>query len=91
MIESLHCHVSGRVQGVWFRAWTRETAQKLGLVGWVRNLPDGRVEVLARGPRDALARFEELLVAGPPTARVEHLACERGNEPWSGSDFEIAR
>ncbi|RMG55377.1 MAG: acylphosphatase [Gammaproteobacteria bacterium] len=75
---SLHCHVSGRVQGVFFRASTREQARELGLDGWVRNLPDGRVEVLACGPADAIDRLHAWLAEGPPLARVEALDCRRG-------------
>jgi acylphosphatase len=62
--------VSGRVQGVFFRAATREQAQGLGLVGHARNLADGRVEVLACGDDDALAVLERWLNRGPPLARV---------------------
>jgi acylphosphatase len=62
--------VSGRVQGVWYRAFTQEAAAGLGLSGWVRNLSDGRVEAFAEGPR---ARVEDLLArlrVGPPRAAV---------------------
>jgi acylphosphatase len=62
--------VSGHVQGVWYRGFTQETAAGLELSGWVRNLPDGRVEVFAQGPR---ARMDELLARlreGPPRAKV---------------------
>jgi acylphosphatase len=70
------CLVSGRVQGVYFRASTRDRARSLGVTGHARNLPDGRVEVLACGPR---ARVEELcnwLWQGPPAARVDAVAVE---------------
>ncbi|WP_019023937.1 MULTISPECIES: acylphosphatase [unclassified Thioalkalivibrio] len=66
-------HVRGRVQGVFFRASTREQAQALGLTGYARNLPDGRVEVLAVGSPDALDRLETWLREGPRMARVEGL------------------
>ncbi|MGE0482832.1 MAG: acylphosphatase [Gammaproteobacteria bacterium] len=62
--------VSGRVQGVWYRASARERAAELGLRGWVRNLADGRVEALAAGTPAALAAFEAWLAEGPPRARV---------------------
>lgn len=62
--------VSGRVQGVGFRYHSRMQAQQLGLAGWVRNLPDGRVEVLAAGPAADLARFEQWLTQGPPASAV---------------------
>lgn len=63
--------VSGRVQGVGFRAATRREALRLGLQGHARNLPDGRVEVLAAGEADAVAALVEWLHHGPPSARVE--------------------
>ena len=63
--------VSGRVQGVFSRASTRTRARELGLRGHALNLPDGRVEVLAAGPPDALEALAEWLRQGPPGARVE--------------------
>ena len=68
--------VSGKVQGVFFRASTREQAQQLGLRGHARNLPDGRVEVLAMGEADAIERLAQWLHHGPPSARVESVARE---------------
>ena len=72
----LHCLISGRVQGVFFRASTRSAAQRLGIDGWARNLPDGRVEVLACGPAEAVSRLRDWLRHGPPGARVTDLECE---------------
>jgi len=63
--------VAGKVQGVWFRAGTREQAVALGLRGYARNLPDGRVEVLAVGEADAIARLHHWLHRGTPMAKVE--------------------
>lgn len=63
--------VSGRVQGVFFRASTRDRARRLDLDGHARNLDDGRVEVLASGTSEALAALEEWLRVGPPAARVD--------------------
>lgn len=70
--------VSGRVQGVGFRYATLDEARRLGLSGWVRNLPDGRVEVLAQGETARLDQFFRWLQQGPPTARVTSVerACE---------------
>jgi acylphosphatase len=62
--------VSGRVQGVFFRASTREQALQLGLAGHAKNLADGRVEVLASGRSDALDALEKWLWQGPPAAAV---------------------
>lgn len=66
----INCCISGRVQGVWFRASTQEKAKELGLKGWARNLPDGRVEVLACGDREQLKLFHEWLHQGPELAKV---------------------
>ncbi len=65
--------VSGRVQGVWFRASTRQQALRLGLRGRADNLSDGRVEVIACGPADQLARLESWLWNGPDLARVDRV------------------
>ncbi len=65
--------VSGRVQGVFFRASTREEALRLGLTGHARNLPDGTVEVVACGDDAALAQLERWLELGPPLAQVSRV------------------
>jgi acylphosphatase len=65
--------VSGRVQGVGFRYFTQEMARREGLAGLVRNLLDGRVEVLAEGDEAALTRLERAIRQGPSRARVEHV------------------
>lgn len=72
--------VSGRVQGVFFRAGTREQAQRLGLHGHARNLTDGRVEVLAVGETDAIDALAGWLRHGPPLARVEAVTREAATE-----------
>ncbi len=71
--------VSGRVQGVGFRAATRREAQRLGLDGHAVNLPDGRVEVLAQGAAKSLEALAGWLKRGPPLARVDHV--ERSAAP----------
>jgi acylphosphatase len=68
-----HFLISGRVQGVGFRFFTEAAARREGLHGWVRNLPDGRVEAAAEGEAEALERFERTLRQGPRGARVEHV------------------
>ena len=68
--------ISGRVQGVFFRASTRNEAQRLGLAGSASNLADGRVEVIASGSDDALRALESWLWQGPPSARVEDVKRE---------------
>lgn len=85
--------VRGKVQGVWFRASTREQAQRLGLAGHARNLADGSVEVLAAGAADAVARLERWLHDGPPLARVDSVECvERtnGEDPAMPQGFAIS-
>jgi len=69
------CLVAGRVQGVFFRASTQGRAEALGLSGHARNLPDGRVEVLACGAPSALEELEAWLWQGPREARVEDVVC----------------
>lgn len=76
MPTAIRCFVSGRVQGVFFRASTRQQAQRLGLTGWAKNLPDGRVEVLACGEEAQLAQLRAWLRHGPAQARVDQLECE---------------
>lgn len=76
MKKTMHFIVSGRVQGVWFRASTREQAMLFGLTGWVRNLPDGRVEVLATGDEQQLRQLKAWLKHGPEMARVTELKVE---------------
>jgi len=68
--------VSGKVQGVFYRASTREQALRLGLAGHAKNLPDGRVEVLASGDADALGALERWLRQGPPAAKVDAVSRE---------------
>ena len=81
------CHVSGRVQGVFYRASTREYAVRLGLAGYARNLDDGRVEVLIVGEPPAVESLIQWLHTGPPAASVNSVAIqeiqlqELGNVP----------
>ncbi|HZX22745.1 MAG TPA: acylphosphatase [Woeseiaceae bacterium] len=77
--QCLRYFVSGRVQGVWFRASTRDEARRHGITGHARNLPDGRVEVLACGAPGALDRLEEWLWQGPEAARVTDVAREEAS------------
>lgn len=90
MTAQLHAIVSGRVQGVAFRYFVEQRAVELGLTGWVRNLYDGRVEVLAEGERPTLERLLDELRLGPRMARVDDVDIEW--RPYSGEfpDFRIS-
>jgi acylphosphatase len=83
--KRLHVIVEGRVQGVFFRAHTRDEAMRLGLVGWVRNRPDGSVEAEIEGESDDVDRMIDWLHEGSPHASVSHLRINErpvaGNEP----------
>ena len=87
--SSLHLCISGRVQGVFYRASTQREARSLGLLGWVRNLPDGRVELVAEGPRPALEALVRWCASGPPAAEVTDLDAEWGEGGGTFSAFEI--
>jgi len=88
-MESFHCFLSGRVQGVFFRKYTLECALRLGIKGWVRNLKDGRVEVVGEGERESLEKFLEFLKKGPEGARVEEIEVEWKEKPKGFRDFRI--
>lgn len=72
-IKRMHVLVSGIVQGVFFRAHTEEWARSLELTGWVRNLQDGRVEIVAEGPEEDLNKLLEKVRKGPPSAKVTNV------------------
>ena len=82
--------ISGRVQGVGFRWFTQDAASREGVVGWVRNLPDGRVEALLEGEAESVTRVERTLRSGPRGARVEDVAVD-DQEPGGYRSFTIER
>ncbi|NPA41486.1 MAG: acylphosphatase [Aquificae bacterium] len=86
----LRIFVSGVVQGVGFRAYTQRVAESYGLSGWVRNLPDGRVEILAEGDEEVLCHFVKEVWKGPRLARVDKLEIikEESDEPLRGFDIK---
>jgi acylphosphatase len=84
----VRCVVSGRVQGVWFRASTREQALSLGLRGYANNRPDGRVEVLACGEQTAVDRLRAWLWQGPPQAEVTDVRCDAWAVPPGLAGFD---
>jgi acylphosphatase len=72
--QRAHVLISGDVQGVFFRDSARQQAARLGLAGWARNLPDGRVEAVFEGPADSVRQAVEWCGAGPDNARVEDVS-----------------
>lgn len=81
--------VSGKVQGVWFRASTRDIAVQLGLRGYARNLPDGRVEVLAAGDASAIEALATWLHRGPPMASVDEVTRQSADDE-AGEAFLVS-
>jgi acylphosphatase len=83
-----HLSVTGRVQGVFFRGWTRDQALELGVTGWVRNCPDGRVDLHIEGEEAAVRQLVDRLRRGPPAARVEGVR-QWDVELCDFDDFEV--
>jgi acylphosphatase len=87
----LHAYVSGRVQGVFYRASAEAVANQLHLKGWVQNLPDGRVELLAEGPQEALDRLLAWAHRGPDHAQVSGVEATWPPETGEFTHFEQRR
>ena len=87
-IIARHVRVTGRVQGVFFRAWAREQAEALGIAGWIRNCPDGRVEAHVEGAVPAVEQMLGQLWRGPPGAHVEDVRTWDA-EPCEFDGFEV--
>jgi acylphosphatase len=88
-MKRVHVYISGRVQGVFFRAETQRTAKSFNLAGWVRNMADGRVEALFEGDDANVDKMLAWCHIGPPAARVEEVLTEE--EPFIGEfrDFNV--
>lgn len=84
-----HVLVTGMVQGVGYRAWTRQAALQRNLVGWVRNLHDGRVEAVIQGDDDAVLDMLDAMRQGPGMAKVEDIE-SRDEEALATNYFEVA-
>jgi len=84
-----HVFVSGRVQGVFFRTETQDEARRQGVTGWVRNVPDGRVEAVFEGERDKVETLIEFCRKGPPGARVTNIEVTWENYRGDYRDFFI--
>jgi len=87
--KRVHFLVEGRVQGVFFRAYTKDTADQLGLTGWVRNLADGRVEGCIEGNESQIQKMLQWLQSGPPRAVVTKLEHYVMSEMENRGEFEI--
>ncbi|GAB4365222.1 MAG: hypothetical protein Kow009_01960 [Spirochaetales bacterium] len=72
-LKAVQLRITGRVQGVGFRYWTARLAERMGVVGWVKNEMDGSVTVVCEGPEDRVNRFVQQVRQGPPGARVDHV------------------
>jgi acylphosphatase len=84
-----HIFISGMVQGVFFRSETRHEAKKRGVKGWVRNIPDGRVEAVFEGEQENVKELVEFCKRGPPGARVTSIDVIWENYTGEFRDFEI--
>jgi len=89
MKKRYHVHISGRVQGVFFRANTWKQARALALTGWVRNLPDDRVEAVFEGEQKDAEVMLAWCRTGTPPARVDHLEVAEENATGGFTDFDI--
>jgi acylphosphatase len=87
--ERVHVYVSGQVQGVFFRDSTRQKAEELGLAGWVRNIPDGRVEALFEGPSERVREMVRWCKEGPSHADVEDVDTEYEAAEGGHTGFEV--
>jgi acylphosphatase len=91
MDKAVHLIISGRVQGVSFRYYTRQKADELGVQGWVRNLMNGQVEAWAQGQAEAVDRLVNWCRQGPPSARVDEIKVEDKSLDQEIQGFEIRR
>ena len=89
MADRLHLMIKGDVQGVFFRDFVKKQSKFLNLKGWVRNTPEGNVEVVAEGGRENLLRLSEKCIRGPIIAKVEKIDLQWENPTGAFNDFEI--
>lgn len=90
-LQAYHVYVSGKVQGVYYRASTAKKAQSLGLSGWVKNLADGRVELFAQGPSEPLEKLITWCKKGPVLAKVSNFECELAQVDANMAHFVVMR
>ncbi|MFA5801101.1 MAG: acylphosphatase [Thermoleophilia bacterium] len=89
IVKRAHLWITGRVQGVFFRAWVMDNARRLGLNGWVRNLIDGRVEAVFEGSCESVDHMVRLCHAGPDHARVDTVLDDYSEPAEGAASFEI--
>jgi acylphosphatase len=88
---NVHVLISGRVQGVWYRASTKQKAEQLGVFGWVRNTNEGYVEAVFEGEEDLVNKMINWCHQGPPLASVENVKVLKQSEIKNFDRFEITR
>ena len=88
-MKRMYVTISGKVQGVAFRHDTRRTALSLNLTGWVKNLPDGRVEAVFEGENDSIDAMRAWCSKGPPLAHVLHVDIQEKSYKGEFSDFRV--
>ena len=86
---NVHVLISGRVQGVWYRASTKQTAEQLGIFGWVRNTKEGNVEAVFEGEENLVNEMINWCKIGPPLAKVENVEVIDGSVSNSFEGFKI--
>lgn len=89
MSQRIHVIISGKVQGVWYRDWTRQNAVELGVRGWVRNRDDGAVEAVLEGDPSAVEELISRMHEGPELAQVTGVLAEPEMPSGEFSDFEV--
>ena len=87
--KRVHAFISGRVQGVFYRSSTKSQAMRMGLTGWVRNLPDGRVELVVEGPPNAVDELLQWCYKGPDYSRVDRIEVQEEIPTKEFDDFSV--
>lgn len=90
-MKRAHVFIEGRVQGVGFRHFARVNAEEIGILGWVKNLPDGRVEAVLEAPIDHLREMVDRMEEGPGASRVDNIDVEVTDATGEFEDFEVVR
>ena len=89
--KTVHVYVEGKVQGVWFRASTKQEAERLGLNGWVRNTKDGRVEAIFEGSSEQVDEMIKWCHSGSSLSSVSNVTVQEMDEAINASEFNIRR